>query len=55
MDNNLALLDSDDDYDWEEVEVSTDQHKTIEITISAQPKAEESKKSAPLSSSCCTC
>jgi len=52
MDTDLVppTNDSDDDYDWEEIETSEAQLQTIEITLNPQPKIEEAKKkSLPLS------
>ncbi|KAF9448723.1 Rad4-domain-containing protein [Macrolepiota fuliginosa MF-IS2] len=40
---------SEDDYDWEEVEVPEVQPKTIEITLHAQPKVEVDKKKKGIS------
>lgn len=46
MDNHLNALsaDTDDEYDWEEVEVPEVQPRTIEITLHAQPKVGAEKK-----------
>ncbi|KAF5360558.1 hypothetical protein D9756_005054 [Leucocoprinus leucothites] len=51
MDTNLIppAADSDDEYDWEEVETQDVQPQTIEITLNAQPKAEEAKKRSGIS------
>jgi hypothetical protein len=45
--------DSDEDYDWEEVEVADIQPQALEITLNVQPKAKEAKKFDRLS--CCFC
>lgn len=49
MDNHLNPLDtdSDDEYDWEEVDVPEIQPQTIEITLNAQPKTDPEKRSVP--------
>lgn len=40
--DNMLQGDSEDEFDWEEVEVPAHQPQHLEITLNAKPKAEDS-------------